>query len=58
MARILVVDDEPDIVRIVTRIMEARGHTVRTAADGAAALEAIASERPDVGFQGVTPTLL
>ena len=48
MARILVVDDEADIVRIVTRIMEGRGHEVRTAADGAAALEQVARERPDV----------
>ena len=48
MPRILVVDDEPDIVRVVVRIMEARGHVVTTAADGFEALERVAQERPDV----------
>jgi len=48
MARILVVDDEPDIVRVVTRIMQARGHEVRTAEDGFEALDLVAAERPDV----------
>jgi CheY-like chemotaxis protein len=48
MARILVVDDEPDIVRVVVRIMEARGHTVATAHDGFEALAQARAERPDV----------
>src|SRR5262249_1878018 len=48
MAKILVVDDEPDIVRVVVRIMEARGHQVRTAKDGLEALEQVAAEVPDV----------
>ena len=48
MPRILVVDDEPDIVRVVVRIMEARGHQVTTAADGFEALERVAQEKPDV----------
>lgn len=48
MAIILVVDDEPDIVRVVVRIMEARGHTVRTAHDGREALDQVRAERPDV----------
>lgn len=48
MAQILVVDDEADIVRIVTRIMEGLGHQVRTAGDGKAALEQVALEKPDV----------
>jgi CheY-like chemotaxis protein len=48
MAKILVVDDEPDIVRVVVKIMEARGHTVATAADGPEALERVASDPPDV----------
>ena len=47
MATILVVDDEPDIVRVVVRIMENQGHQVRTAADGFEALERVAAERPD-----------
>lgn len=47
MPKILVVDDEPDILRVVVRIMEACGHTVRTALDGFEALEHVAAERPD-----------
>ena len=48
MAKILVVDDEPDIVRVVVRIMEARGHTVSTARDGDEALESANASTPDV----------
>ena len=40
MARILVVDDEPDIVRFAVNVLEGRGHDVSTAADGPEALEA------------------
>ena len=48
MARILVVDDEPDIVRVVVKIMEARGHTVTTAKDGAEAIDRVKADPPDV----------
>jgi CheY-like chemotaxis protein len=48
MAKILVVDDEPDIVRVVVKLMTARGHEVRTAGDGHEALEQVVAERPDV----------
>ena len=48
MARILVVDDEPDIVRVVVKIMEARGHTVSTAKDGAEAIDRVKADPPDV----------
>jgi DNA-binding response OmpR family regulator len=48
MAKILVVDDEPDIVRVVVRIMESRGHTVSTARDGDEALEVANASVPDV----------
>ena len=48
MAKILVVDDEPDILRVVVRIMEARDHTVKTAHDGFEALERVREEPPDV----------
>ena len=47
MPKILVVDDEPDILRVVCRIMESCGHTVRTALDGFEALDAVAADRPD-----------
>ena len=40
MARVLVVDDEPDIVLFAQVNLELHGHEVRTAPDGEAALEA------------------
>ncbi len=48
MAHVLVVDDEPEIVKMVAKIMEARGHRVTLARDGQDALDAVARERPDV----------
>lgn len=39
MARILVVDDEPDIVRLVSRYAQLEGHTVDTASNGAEAVQ-------------------
>jgi len=48
MTKILVVDDEPDIVRVVARIMESCDYQVVTAADGLEALGAAQTEKPDV----------
>jgi CheY-like chemotaxis protein len=48
MARILVVDDEPDIIRLVSRIMEARGHLVITAKNGKQALAMVRDDPPDL----------
>jgi CheY-like chemotaxis protein len=48
VAYVLVVDDEPEIVKLVTRILAGRGHTVSAARDGQEALDAIAAEQPDV----------
>jgi CheY-like chemotaxis protein len=48
MAKILVVDDEPDIVRFVVKTMESRGHIVTTAVDGPAAIERVATDPPHV----------
>jgi DNA-binding response OmpR family regulator len=48
VARILVVDDEPDIRALVQLNLELDGHSVITAANGAEALELIADEVPDV----------
>lgn len=47
MASVLVVDDEPDIVLFLQVNLEQQGHSVRSAADGVAALAAIEVERPD-----------
>jgi len=47
MARILVVDDEPDILLLHRLNLEAAGHEVLLAADGMKALERIDIDRPD-----------
>lgn len=48
MARILVVDDEPALVKLLAFVLEKDSHEVRTAADGLAALTAIDAARPDL----------
>jgi two-component system phosphate regulon response regulator PhoB len=47
-ARILVVEDERDIAALVAYHLTREGYRVRTADDGAEALEAISHERPDL----------
>ena len=46
--KILVVDDEPNIVLSLEFLMKQAGFQVRTAADGEAALAAVAAELPDL----------
>ncbi len=48
MTTVLVVDDEPQIVRALRINLAARGYTVLTAADGAGALRAAAAGHPGV----------
>ena len=48
MGKILVVDDEPGIIRFVRRALEAEGHTVLTAHDGATALTLSSEHDPDL----------
>lgn len=48
MGKILVVDDEPGIIRFVRRALEADGHTVLTAHDGATALTLSGEHDPDL----------
>ena len=45
---ILVVDDEPHVLEALSTILEGRGYFVRTAPNGAMALDALAMARPDV----------
>jgi two-component system KDP operon response regulator KdpE len=45
---VLVVDDEPQLVRALRINLKARGYEVATAADGGGALEAAARRHPDV----------
>jgi CheY-like chemotaxis protein len=47
-ARILIVDDDPEIVSMLSTRLGARGYTVSTASDGHRALELAKRERPDV----------
>jgi CheY-like chemotaxis protein len=48
MARVLVIDDEPDAVRLIKKVLSGRGHLVPTARDGASALVLVKQEPPDV----------
>jgi len=48
MARILVVDDEPSIVKLVTATLEARGHDVTPAYDGVEAIAQAKLHKPDL----------
>ncbi len=48
MTRVLVIDDEPSILRALRINLTARRYDVTTAADGASGLKAIAQDRPDV----------
>jgi phosphate regulon transcriptional regulator PhoB len=45
---ILIVDDEPTIVEVVELYLQREGFKVLTAADGAAALNAVQQQRPDL----------
>ena len=48
MARILVVDDDKKIVRLVRSYLEQNGYQVLTAYDGETALHTIRREKPDL----------
>jgi two-component system KDP operon response regulator KdpE len=48
MTRVLVVDDDPAILRTLSISLRARGHDVLTAADGRTALEATRDDKPEV----------
>jgi len=46
--KILVVDDDPDILEAITLILEARGYQVVTARDGIDALNKLKEQKPDL----------
>ncbi|MCL9797414.1 response regulator transcription factor, partial [Frankia sp. AgKG'84/4] len=48
MGRILIVEDEPQLLRAMRINLRSRGHEVRTAADGAHALAEAAGHPPDI----------
>jgi two-component system response regulator MprA len=47
-ARVLVVDDDPQLRQALTRALQLDDYTVATASNGVKALEAVAEDRPDV----------
>jgi CheY-like chemotaxis protein len=48
MAKVLVVDDDPDFVKVTSKVLEKAGHEVVSAANGAKALKVMRENRPDV----------
>jgi len=46
--RILIVDDEPKLVRLVCEVLQATGYEVLTASSGDQAIETLAIEQPDL----------
>ncbi len=45
---VLIVDDESDVRDLLSKFLRRRGYEVDTASDGAAAIEAIRGNRPDI----------
>jgi two-component system alkaline phosphatase synthesis response regulator PhoP len=48
MAKILVIDDEPSIIKLVSAYLKPEGYEVYTAADGNAGLKAASAFKPDL----------
>ena len=48
MAKILIVDDDPDFVSVVRAILVADGHEIGTAANGDQAIKAMKKNKPDL----------
>jgi CheY-like chemotaxis protein len=48
MANVLVVDDDPDFVKVTSKVLKSAGHVVTSAPNGAKALSAMRQDRPDL----------
>lgn len=48
MAKILVVDDDPDFVNLTRRILHSKGYEMVSAANGQQALQVMRKEKPDL----------
>jgi CheY-like chemotaxis protein len=48
MAKVLVVDDDPDFVKVTTKVLEKAGHQVTSAANGSKALQNMRKDPPDL----------
>lgn len=53
MAKLLVVDDDPDVAECLCSILEDEGHHVRVARDGREGLERIEEDKPDLALLDV-----
>ena len=51
MSKILVVEDDPKIARLLVSDLELEGHRVEHAADGAAGYEKARRWKPDLNFE-------
>lgn len=58
MARILVVDDEPHIARLISFSLEKAGHEILSAADGLSAIAIAQEERPELILMDVMMPLM
>jgi len=52
--KILVVDDEPDVITYFTAVLEEHGYETQSASNGVAAIEAIRKDRPDLVALDIT----
>src|SRR5512147_566754 len=48
MAKILVIDDEPSIVNLITAYLKPEGYEIHTAMDGPSGLKAVRAFKPDL----------
>jgi CheY-like chemotaxis protein len=48
MAKVLVVDDDPDFVKVTSKVLSSAGHEVVSAGNGAKALQSMRQDPPDV----------
>ncbi len=48
MSTILVVDDSPTALKLVTKVLATTGHHIMTASDGEEALQKVTAEHPDL----------
>ena len=48
MAKVLVVDDDPDFVKVTSKVLKKAGHEVLSASNGAKAVQVMRRDRPNV----------
>ncbi len=57
-ARVLVVDDDPDVVILLNKVLSKRGYQVVSSLSGEEAIEKAAKEKPDIIFMDIMmPTM-